>query len=112
MITITESAQNEFTSYFEGKDIQPIRVHLADGGCSGTKLSLAIDENRDGDLSFEQGAFTFLINKDLAEETGKVTVDMTQYGFAIESENMVGDGGGGCGCGSAGGSCGSSSCGC
>jgi len=107
MITITESAQNEFTSYFKGKNIQPIRVHLADGGCSGMKLSLAIDENRDGDLSFEQGTFTFLINKELAEDTGKVTIDMTQYGFAIESENMVGDGGS-CGCSS----CGSDSCGC
>ena len=110
MINVSESAQQELTKHCEDKDVQPIRVHLADGGCSGPRLSLAIDELRDGDKSVEQGAFTFLINEDLAEASGKVTIDMSEYGFTVESENQLG-GGGGCGC-SSGGGCGSGGCGC
>jgi Fe-S cluster assembly iron-binding protein IscA len=110
MITITESAQNELTAYFEGKTVEPIRVHLADGGCSGPRLSLALDQLRDGDKSVEQGAFTFLIQEELAEATGDITIDMTQYGFQIASENPMG-GGAGCGCASSGG-CSSGGCGC
>ncbi|WP_041720417.1 IscA/HesB family protein [Pseudodesulfovibrio piezophilus] len=109
MINVTESAQKELTSYFEGKTVSPIRIHLAGGGCSGMRLSLALDEPRDGDKSVELESFTFLINEELAEATGKVTIDMTQYGFTIDSENEVG-GGGGCDCSSGG--CGSSGCGC
>ena len=105
MINITESAKQELTTYFEGKDKAPLRIHLADGGCSGMRLSIALDELRDGDKSFESEGFTFVIQPDLAEQTGKVTIDMTQYGFSIDSENMVGSGGG-CSCASNGG-CGS-----
>ncbi|NDV20406.1 heme biosynthesis protein HemY [Pseudodesulfovibrio sp. JC047] len=97
MITVTESAQQELTTYFADRDVQPIRVHLSDGGCSGMKLSLALDEVRDGDASVEHGGFTFLINEELAEASGKVSIDMTDYGFTIESEKQVGtSGGGGC----------------
>lgn len=101
MINITESAQQEFTSHFDGKEPRPIRVHLADGGCGGMKLSLALDELRDGDKSFEQGDFTFLIHEELAEATGEVTIDMTQYGFTIDSEKQIG----GSGCGGCSGGC-------
>lgn len=109
MITLTESAQQELTTYFTGKDIIPLRIHLADGGCSGMKLSMALDEFRDGDEKVEISGFTFLIRPELAEEVGEVTVDMTQYGFTIGSENQLA-GGGGCGC-SSGGGCGSGNCG-
>jgi len=103
MINVTEAAQKELTTYFEGKDIQPIRIHLADGGCAGMRLSLALDEPRDGDKTTEQGAFTFLVNEELSAATGEITVDMTEFGFTVSSEKEVGGGGG---CGSCGGGCG------
>lgn len=109
MITVTESAQSELTKYFDGKEVQPIRVHLADGGCAGPRLALALDELRDNDQSVRQGDFTFLIDTELAEASGEVAIDMTPYGFTVSSENQIG--GGGCGC-SSGGGCGSGSCGC
>lgn len=110
MIKVTDSAIQGINDHFDGKDPQPIRVYLADGGCSGPQLSLAIDELRDGDKSQEQGSLTFLINGELADATGQVTIDMSEYGFTIDSENVIG---GGCGCASSGGGCGSGSgCGC
>jgi len=62
----------------------------------------------------EAGGFTFLIDKELQAQTGKVKIDMTYYGFVVESENPVGGGGGcssGCGTDSSGG-CSSSGCSC
>ncbi len=116
MITVTESALGELKNYFADKEASPVRVHLANGGCSGPRLSLALDEKRDGDTAVEEGGLTFLISNELAEATGAVTIDMSQYGFIVDSENPVG--GGGCGCSSSGscgtssGGCGSGGCGC
>lgn len=108
MINLTDAAKQEFKNYFEGKEATPVRVYLADGGCSGMKLSLALDEVRDNDKSVSIDDFTFVINEELAEASGVVSVDMTEYGFTIQSEKAIG--GGGCGC-SSGGGCGSGGCG-
>jgi uncharacterized membrane protein len=55
----------------------------------------------------EAGGFTFLVEKDLMSQTGNIKIDMTYYGFVVESENPVSDGGSGCSSGS----CGSGGCG-
>lgn len=102
MITVTQAAQDGLAAHFADKEIQPIRIHLGGGGCSGMQLALALDELRDGDKSVEQGDFTFLVHEELAEATGTITIDMTQYGFTIESEKPVGGGGGCSGCASEG----------
>lgn len=117
MISLSDAARSQLDAYFEGKDKSPIRVFLA-GGCCGPKLSLALDELRDGDDSFEAGGYTLLAEKALLAASGGISIDMTEYGFSVESENPLG-GGGGCGCGSGGessgcgsGGCGSGGCGC
>jgi len=51
-----------------------------------------------------------LIDKELQGQTGKVKIDMTYYGFVIESENSVGGSGGSCSSGSCSTSGGSCSC--
>jgi len=49
-----------------------------------------------------------LIEKTLMAQTGKIRIDMTYYGFTVDSENPVGGGGGSCSSGS----CSSGSCSC
>jgi Fe-S cluster assembly iron-binding protein IscA len=114
MISLSDAAKTQLDAYFEGKDKAPIRVFLS-GGCCGPKLSLALDEVRDGDESFEAGGYTLLAEKALLAAAGAVSIDMNEYGFSVESENQLGGGGscgsGGCGSGSGGG-CGSGSGGC
>lgn len=105
MINVSESAKQELAKYFEDKEIQPIRVYLADGGCSGPALSLALDDPRDGDKTVEKDDLTFLINEELAEVSGEVSIDMTQYGFTVVSEKELPNQGGSCGS-----CCGSCSC--
>ena len=113
MIDVTESAQKQFEEYFKDKEASPIRVYLASGGCSGTRLTLALDEANEKDKEFEAAGFRFVIDKELLELTGKVRIDMTYYGFTVESDNPVGGGGcscGGCSTDGGGGGCSSGGC--
>lgn len=118
MITLSAAAKDQLDTYFADKEKSAIRVFLA-GGCCGPKLSLALDEARDGDESVEAHGYTLIAEKTLLETSGAISIDMTEYGFSVDSENALGGGGscgsgGGGGCGSGGG-CGtgdSGGCGC
>jgi Fe-S cluster assembly iron-binding protein IscA len=110
MITMSDSAKAQLDGYFADKEKSPIRVFLA-GSCCGPKLSLALDEPKDGDESFEAGGYTLLAEKSLLEAAGAISIDMTEYGFSVDSENQLAAGS--CGSGSCGsGGCGSGGCGC
>lgn len=103
MLTVSEDAKKELDEFFSDKDKSPIRIYLAPGGCSGPRLALALDNPGDDDQSFAEAGHNFCINKDLFEQTGNISVDVTYMGFAVESANPIGGGSGCCGCASAGG---------
>lgn len=119
MITLSEAARDQLDGYFADKEKSPLRIFLA-GGCCGPKLSLALDEPRDGDETVESLGYTLLAEKALLAAAGKIAIDAGDYGFSVESENPLGGesagscGSGGCGGGESGGSggCGSGGCGC
>ncbi len=54
--------------------------------------------------------YSFLLEKARGEKTGAIKIDMTQYGFTVDSENPMTLGGGGCGSSCGGGSSGGCSC--
>lgn len=119
MLELTDSARTELLNYFKDKTPEPVRVFLAPGGCSGPRLSLALDEKRDDDTVYDfEGGITFVMNQALLEEAKPVKIDVTYTGFTIDSNLQLGGGGCGCssGCGSGGsgesGGCGSGGCGC
>jgi hypothetical protein len=113
MIALSDTAKEQLDGYFADKEKAPIRVFLG-GSCCGPKLSLALDEVRDGDDSYEVNGYTLLVEKSLLVTTGKISIDMTEYGFSVDSEIPIeagSCGSGSCGSGSSGG-CGSGGCGC
>jgi Fe-S cluster assembly iron-binding protein IscA len=113
MITLSDSAKAQLDSYFADKEKSAIRIFMA-GSCCGPKLSLALDEAREGDEAVEAKGYTLLAEKSLLASSGAITIDMTEYGFSVDSENPLeasncgtgGCGSGGCGSGDSGG------CGC
>lgn len=108
MISMSDAAREQLDGYFEGKDKAPIRVFLG-GSCCGPKLSLALDEPRDGDDSFELSGYTVIAEKQLLASTGAISIDMSEYGFTVDSENPLeagSCGSGGCGSGGSSGGCG------
>lgn len=96
MIILTIPAAQELAKSFSKRGPRPIRVFLEDLGCSSLKLALGADMQREGDHVVEQAGYTLLINEELAEAVGTVTIDAGQFGFTISSERSPS--GGGCGC--------------
>lgn len=96
MIQLTLPAAQALASQFSGSQPRTIRVYLEDMGCSSMQLALALDTARENDRSYDQDGFTLVINEELAEAVGTVTIDSGQFGFTISSEKSVT--GGGCGC--------------
>ncbi|MCI5125888.1 MAG: adhesin [Candidatus Electrothrix sp. AR5] len=118
MIELTETAIENVKEYLREQKIESaVRIAMMSGGCSGPSLGLAIDEAKENDLTFEQDGVKFLVEKDLVETCGTITVDFIEAstsgcgcsgsGFSIKSKkSLAGDEKGGCGC-----SCTSDSCG-
>ncbi len=102
MVTMSDTASAQIKEYFDGKEVQPIRIFLSAGGCSGPRLMLALDEVRDDDDTFELDGFSFVVDKELLAEAKPIHIDLTPMGFDLTSSLKLE--GGGCGCGS---SCGS-----
>lgn len=106
MLSVSENAVKELDEFFSDKEKSPIRIYLAPGGCSGPRLALALDTPGDADQTFDEAGYSFCAEKDLLAQTGDISIDVTYMGFAVESANPMGGGGGCCGCASSG-SCGS-----
>lgn len=105
MLQLTDAAKAELVKYFSENPASPVRVFLAPGGCSGPRLSLALDEANEQDESVDFGdGITLIMNKDLLQEAAPVKIDMGYAGFTVESSMEFPEPQGGCGscCGSCG----------
>lgn len=85
MLTVTESAREQVLQYFEGEEIQPVRI-FSSSGCSGPQLALAVDATRSEDAVFTFGDVTIIIEPSLLEQAGAIMIDATSEGFVIDSE--------------------------
>ena len=100
MLQLTDTAKAELINYFKDNAASPIRIFLAPGGCSGPRLSLALDEANDNDERVDFGdGITMIMNKDLLEEAKPVTINMGPAGFTVESSMELAPAGGEGGCG-------------
>ena len=105
MIKVSETAQEQVKAYFEGKEVQPVRIFLNNGGCGGPSLAMALDQATDNDTVVTQGGIEYIMDKTLLEKASPVTVDFSGMGFRLDSSLDLG---GGCSsCGSSGSCCGS-----
>ena len=67
-------------------------------------MSLALDEPNENDDTFDQGDFTFVIEKPLMEQAKSVKIDISYMGFTVTSEVPFSSGESACG------SCSTGSC--
>ncbi len=99
MFTVTENARLELDAFFADKEKSPIRLYLAPGGCSGPRLSLALDEVRDDDVSKEEAGYTFCVDKTLWNTIEGATIDVGPLGFSVTPVKPLPNMGGCSGCG-------------
>jgi len=92
MLEVTTTAQKEFDDYFKGKEIKPIRIFLADQGCGGPSMGLAVDELKENDISYDIGEIKYIVDKQLMLKARPIEIDYKEGGFTVTS-NLNLDGG-------------------
>lgn len=97
-LNVTDLAVTKLKEYLAENSIaSPLRVALMQGGCSGPALGLALDEPKDSDKVFENDTLKFLVEENLFNTTGDITVDFVdagpRSGFGITSEKVLPSGG-------------------
>ena len=99
-VTLPEKAVNTLTNILKDNQDKPktLRVYFAGFGCSGPSFGLALDDQKDDDVSCEVEGLQFIMNANEFKEYGNITIEDTDYGFAIIAENMPTGGGCGGGC--------------
>ena len=66
---------------------QAIRVFLAGMGWSGPSWGLALDEQKDEDILYEEDGVKFLMEESVYEQFGEFTVEYTDHGYIVAPTN-------------------------
>ena len=109
MIDVTPAAMRKIKDFIETNRIESgIRVTLMEGGCSGAALGIVLDEATDDDVAINLEGITFLVHRELLQESGNIKIDFVETcgadcacssgGFKISSERPVTPAGA-CSCG-------------
>jgi iron-sulfur cluster assembly accessory protein len=103
-ITFSEVGATKVKDYLEQQQadlsVAGLRVGVKGGGCSGFQYQLAFDEQRDGDVVFEDAGLRILVDGPSLPYVDGSQIDyveaMTGAGFQVVNPNVVAA----CGCGS------------
>ncbi len=105
MLEITDEAQTVIQAAMAQKDPgRAIRIYLG-GGCGASQLMLGLDQVQEGDHRYDIGGFTYVVDKALSAQVGRLKVDYVddgiREGILISSANPLPQGpscGAGCSC--------------
>src|SRR5947209_11953775 len=104
MITLTDKSAEKVREFLSGQatvmETAGLRVGVRGGGCSGFQYALAFDEQRDGDMIFEDKGIRLLVDKASVPYVQGSTIDFVDglqgAGFKVDNPNVIAA----CGCGS------------
>src|ERR1700744_1798553 len=104
MITLTDKSAEKVREFLSTQDAiastAGLRVGVRGGGCSGFQYALAFDEQRSGDVVFEDKGIRLLVDNPSLPYVSGSTIDFVDglqgAGFKVENPNVIAA----CGCGS------------
>jgi iron-sulfur cluster assembly protein len=104
MITISDKGAEKVREFLDAQEadvrMAGLRVGVRGGGCSGFQYQLAFDEQRDGDVVFEDHGLKLLVDDDSLPFVRGSVIDYEESlqgaGFKVSNPNVVAA----CGCGS------------
>jgi iron-sulfur cluster assembly protein len=104
MISITDKGAEKVREFLEAQQadatLAGLRVGVRGGGCSGFQYQLAFDEQREGDVVFEDHGLKLLVDGESLQFVRGSIIDYQESlqgaGFKVENPNVVAA----CGCGS------------
>src|SRR3982750_1150512 len=98
--TGAEKVQEFLAGQGEAAESAGLRVGVRGGGCSGFQFQLAFDEQRDGDVVFEDHGLRILVDNQSLPYVDGSSIDyldsLQGAGFQVNNPNVVAA----CGCGS------------
>jgi iron-sulfur cluster assembly accessory protein len=102
MINVTQNAARQLRTLLATQK-EParkgLRVHVAEGGCSGMHYEMTLDDKKNGDAVIERDGVEFFIDSESAPFLKGATLDfrdgLTAAGFQIVNPNAART----CGCG-------------
>lgn len=103
-ITFTDQGAEKVREFLEKQGVDAekagLRIGVRGGGCSGFQYQLAFDEERDGDIVFEDHDLKILVDGPSLPYVDGSTIDYVDSlqgaGFQVNNPNVVAA----CGCGS------------
>ena len=103
-ITFTELGARKVQEFLAAQDTDTsaagLRLGVRGGGCSGFQYQLAFDEQRDGDIVFEDHGLRILVDNQSLPYVDGSSIDYVDSlqgaGFQVNNPNVVAA----CGCGS------------
>lgn len=103
-VTLASTAVDILKDILKDNQDRPdnIRVYFSGNSCCGPSFGLALDEQKDSDITCEVNDLKFIMAKEEYDQYGDIVIEDTEYGFRVAPENIEeGSGcGGGCsGCG-------------
>ena len=107
MIEVTPEATKAMAEYFQGKDLQPVRIFLKMGGCGMRSFGVALEAVQPSDQIYIIDGYTYIIEKRLLKQYGPIKIHSDGFSFRISGSGIhppVGCGTCGYGCGTRGGS--------
>ena len=104
MITLTDKGAEKVREFLSAQsavaETAGLRVGVRGGGCSGFQYALAFDEQRAGDLVFEDKGIRLLVDSPSLPYVEGSTIDFVDglqgAGFKVDNPNVIAA----CGCGS------------
>lgn len=82
IINITDNAKTELKKIQEEKDNEKlVRVYVAGHGWGGPSFGLALDEQKDDDVTMDVDGLKFVYANELEEAFAKFNVDFNEKGF-------------------------------
>jgi iron-sulfur cluster assembly protein len=104
MITLTDKGAEKVHEFLAAQaavaETAGLRVGVRGGGCSGFQYALAFDEQRDGDIVFEDKGIRLLVDNQSLPYVQGSTIDFVDSlqgaGFKVDNPNVIAA----CGCGS------------
>src|SRR4030081_957109 len=97
MIEITDRGAEKVHEFLNSQQadvsLAGLRVGVRGGGCSGFQYQLAFDEQRDGDLVFEDHGLKLLVDRESLHFVSVSTIDYEESlqgaGFKVNNPNVV-----------------------
>jgi iron-sulfur cluster assembly protein len=104
MISLTDKGAEKVREFLASQEAVAetagLRVGVRGGGCSGFQYALAFDEEREGDVVFEDKSIRLLVDRPSLPYVTGSTIDFVDglqgAGFKVENPNVIAA----CGCGS------------